>query len=46
MLGKPPYPTFKQFVNALRGFEIREDGEAQPTHNSLDKFVAFMAQKT
>lgn len=28
MLGKPPYPTFTQFANALSGFEMREeDGE-------------------
>lgn len=25
MLGKAPYPNFNQFINALRGFEIRED---------------------
>ena len=27
MLGKTPYPTFNQFVNALRGFDMREDEE-------------------
>ena len=27
MLGKTPYPTFNQFINALRGFYMREDEE-------------------
>ena len=30
MLGKTPYPTFNQFVNALRGFDMREDEEEGP----------------
>lgn len=46
MLGKPPYPTFNQFVNSLRGFEMRENEEEQPTHNSLDQAVPFITQKT
>ena len=27
MLGKTPYPTLNQIVNALTGFDIREDEE-------------------
>lgn len=27
MLGKQPPPTFNQYVNSLRGFDMREDGE-------------------
>ena len=30
MLVKKPYPTFNQFVNALRGFDMREDEEEVP----------------
>lgn len=41
MLGKPPYPTLNQLVNALRGFDIREDDEdTQLNHN-----MAFQAQR-
>ncbi|OIT03203.1 hypothetical protein A4A49_57448, partial [Nicotiana attenuata] len=46
MLGKAPYPTFNQFVIALRGFEMREDGEEHVTQTNLDSAVAFTAQKT
>ena len=30
MLVKTPYPTFTQFVNALRGFDMREEEEEVP----------------
>ena len=30
MLVKTPYPTFNQFVNALRGFDMREEEEEVP----------------
>ncbi|KAH0745682.1 hypothetical protein KY285_007339 [Solanum tuberosum] len=45
MLGKPPYPTFNQFVTALRGFEMREEADdIQQTH--IESTVAFAAQKS
>nr|XP_016492298.1 PREDICTED: uncharacterized protein LOC107811814 [Nicotiana tabacum] len=41
MLGKPPYITLNQLINALRGFDIREDDEdTQLNHN-----MAFQAQR-
>ncbi|OIT38994.1 hypothetical protein A4A49_56276, partial [Nicotiana attenuata] len=46
MLGKPPYPTFNQFVNALRGFEMREDIDEQVQQSNLESTVAFVAQKS
>ena len=30
LLVKTPYPTFNQFVNAFRGFDMREDEEEVP----------------
>ncbi|KAH0754409.1 hypothetical protein KY290_024679 [Solanum tuberosum] len=46
MLGKPPYPTFGQFVTALRGFDMMEEGEEQMTQPNFDPTVSFTAQKT
>ncbi|XP_075088534.1 uncharacterized protein LOC142170506 [Nicotiana tabacum] len=43
MLGKPPYPTFPQFVNALRGYDMREE-DSEKDH--VDHAMAFQAQKT
>lgn len=45
MLGKPPYPIFTQFVNALRGLEMREDNDEQVTQTHLDINMAFVAQR-
>lgn len=42
MLGKAPYPTFNQFVNALRGFDMRDDGEEQVTQENLNSVVALI----
>ena len=42
MLGKKLYPTFNQFVNALRGFDIREDEEEVPQKNHN---MAFSTQR-
>ena len=42
MLGKSLYPTLNQFVNALRGFDIREDEEEVPQKNHN---MAFSAQR-
>lgn len=42
MLCKAPYPTFNQFVNALRGFKMREDGDDEA---SLDPAMALVTQK-
>ena len=42
MLGKSPYPTLNQFVNALRGFDIREDEEEVPQKNHN---MAFSTQR-
>ena len=33
MLGKASYPTLNQFINALRGFDMREDKEEVPQQN-------------
>ena len=30
MLVKKPYPTFNQFVNDLRGFDMREEEQEVP----------------
>ncbi|PHT48384.1 hypothetical protein CQW23_12592 [Capsicum baccatum] len=46
MLNKPPYPTFTQFVNALREVEMREDVDEEETPTSFDPSMAFMAQKS
>ncbi|XP_070034394.1 uncharacterized protein [Nicotiana tomentosiformis] len=43
MLGKPPYPTFPQFVNALRGYDMREE-DSEKDH--VDHAMAFQVQKT
>lgn len=40
MLGKAPYPTLNQFVNALRGFDMREDNEEVPQENHNMAFSA------
>lgn len=32
MLGKHPYPTFSQFANASRGFDMREEDRSQSVH--------------
>ncbi|KAH0679474.1 hypothetical protein KY284_020559 [Solanum tuberosum] len=45
MLRKAPYPTFNQFVNALRGLKMREDGYEEEAPPSLDPSMAFMTQK-
>lgn len=42
MLGKAPYPTFNQFINALRGFDMREDEEEVPQQNNN---MAFSTQR-
>ena len=41
MLVKKPYPTFNQFVNDLRGFDMREEEEEVPLQNNN---MAFSAQ--
>lgn len=46
MLGKPTYPTFTQFVNALRGFEMREESEEHMEQPQLDTTIAFVVQKS
>ena len=38
MLGKAPYPTFNQFINALRGFDMRKDKEEVPQQNHNMRF--------
>lgn len=45
MLNKSPYPTFSQFVNALRGLEMREDGDEEEELPLLDPSMAFVTQK-
>ncbi|KAH0679476.1 hypothetical protein KY284_020561 [Solanum tuberosum] len=45
MLHKAPYPTFNQFVNALRGLKMRKDGYEEEAPPSLDRSMAFMTQK-
>jgi len=42
MLGKAPYPTLNQFVNTLRGFDMRENDEEVPQENHN---MAFSAQR-
>lgn len=42
MLGKAPYPTLNQFVNALRGFDIREDKDNVSQQNQN---MIFSAQR-
>lgn len=42
MLGKAPYLTLNQFVNALRGFDIREEEDEVPQENHS---MAFSAQR-
>lgn len=46
MLGIAPYPTFGQFMTALRGFDLREEGDEQTIQPTLDPNVTFIAQKT
>ncbi|XP_070013052.1 uncharacterized protein [Nicotiana sylvestris] len=46
MLGKPPYPTFNQFVNALRGFEMREDTDDIMEQTPPNSTMTFVAQKS
>ena len=41
MLVKTPDQTYNQFVNALRGFDMREDEEEVPQKNNN---MAFSAQ--
>lgn len=42
MLGRPPYPTLNQLVNALRGFNLREDDGEEPQQVNHNTF--FTAQ--
>ena len=41
MLVKKPYPTFNQFVNALRGFNMRED----ETTNREEEIITSIQDK-
>ena len=41
MLVKTPYPTFNQFVNALRGFNMRED----ETTNREEEIITSIQEK-
>ncbi|XP_015169970.1 uncharacterized protein [Solanum tuberosum] len=43
MLGKPPYPTLNQLINALRGFDLREDDGEESQH--VNHNTAFTAQQ-
>jgi len=45
MLGKSQYPTFTQFVNALKGFKMREDTDDQVENIRLDSNMSFVVQK-
>lgn len=47
MFSKPPYPSFKQFVNAIEAYDMREgdDGREQKNENlPVDQSMAFTAQ--
>lgn len=46
MLGKPRYPTLCQFVIALRGFHMSEEGDKQMTQPTHDPTIAFVSQNT
>lgn len=40
MLGKSPYPTLNQFVNALKVFDMREEEDEVPQENHSMTFSA------
>ncbi|KAH0639782.1 hypothetical protein KY285_036368 [Solanum tuberosum] len=43
MLGKPPYPTLNQLINALRGFDLGEDDGEESQH--VNHNTTFTAQQ-
>ncbi|XP_059304819.1 uncharacterized protein LOC132056569 [Lycium ferocissimum] len=43
MLAKAPYPTFTQFVNALRGYDMKEHDNEK---DHVDQAMAFHIQRT
>jgi hypothetical protein len=45
MLSKPPFPTFNQFVTALQGYDMRNQGNQIEEKEETNHNMAFIAQR-
>ena len=45
MLSKPPFPTFNQFVTALQGYDMRNQGTQFEEKEEPNQNIAFVAQR-